>query len=120
MLVVWGLGGGPGPSAISLSGVVVDRGGIGRVETVEKNCVMMGWVGSVVLRLRLRDGSGWRRLCAASLGEGRDVVGDWAAVGGGTGSRGSWLFHTSQCKALQVCSGRARELGTGSSAGSSS
>ena len=42
-----------------------------------------------------------------------DVVGDWAAVGGGMGSRGSWLFHTSQCKALQVCSERARELGQG-------
>ena len=50
----------------------------------------------------------------------RDVIGDGEAVGGGMGSRGSWLFHTSQCKALQVCSGRARELGAGASVGSSS
>ena len=42
MLVVWDLGGGPGPSVISLSGVVVDRGGIGGVETAEKNCVLVG------------------------------------------------------------------------------
>ena len=96
------------------------RGGVGGVETAERNCVMVGWDGSVVLRLRLRDGGGWRRWRAAGLGGEMGVVGDWAAVGGGMGSRGSWLFHTSQCKALQVCSGRARELGTGSSAGSSS
>jgi len=99
---------------------VVDSKGIGGVETAEKNWVMMGWDGSVGLRLRLRDGEGRRRLRAAGLGGERDVVGDGAAVGGGMRSRGSWLFHTSQCKALQVCSGRARELGTGSSAGSSS
>jgi hypothetical protein len=99
---------------------VVDSKGIGGVETAEKNWVMMGWDGSVGLRVRLRDGGGWRRLRAAELGGERDVVGDGAAVGGGMRSRGSWLFHTSQCKALQVCSGRARELGTGSSAGSSS
>ena len=98
----------------------MNRGGIGGVETAEKNCVMVGWDGSVGLRLRLRDGGGWRRLRAAGLGEERDVVGDWAAVGGGMGSMGSRLFQTSQCKALQVCSGRARELETGSSAGSSS
>ena len=41
MLVVWDLGD-PGPNAISLLGVVVDRGGIGGVETAEKNCVMVG------------------------------------------------------------------------------
>ena len=105
---------------ISLSEVVVDRGGRDGVEMAEKNCVMMGWDGSAVLRLRLRDGGGWRRLRAVGLGGERVVVADWAAVGGGMGSRGSWLFHTSQCKALQVCSGRARELGTGSLAGSSS
>ena len=98
----------------------MDRGGIGEVETAEKNCVMVGWDGSAVLRLRFRDGGGWRRLRAAGLGGERDVTGDWAAVGGGMGSSGPWLFHTSQCKALQVRSGRARELGTGSSAGSSS
>ena len=98
----------------------MDRGGIGGVETAEKNCVMVGWDGSVVLRLRLRDGGGRRRWLAAGLVGEMGVMGDWAAVGGGMGSRGSWLFHTSQCKALQVCSGRARELGTGSSAGSSS
>ena len=98
----------------------MDREGMGGVETAEKNWVMVGWDGSVVLRVRLRDGGGWRRLRAAGLGGERDVVGDEAAGGGGMGSRGSWLFHTSQCKALQVCSGRARELGTGSSAGSSS
>ena len=103
-----------------LLGLVVDRGGIGGVETAERNCVMVGWDGSVVLRLRLRDGGGWRRWRAARLGGEMDVVGDWAAVGEGMGSRGSWLFHTSQCKALQVCSGGARELGTGSSGGSSS
>ena len=57
---------------------------------------------------------------AAGLEGERNVVGDGAAFGGGVGSRGSWLFHTSQCKALQVCSGRARELGTGTSVGSSS
>ena len=98
----------------------MDRGGIGGVEMAEKNWVMMGWDGSVVLRVRLRDGGGWRRLRAAGPEGGKDVVGDGAAVGGGMGFRGFWLFHTSQCKALQVCSGRARELGTGSSAGSSS
>ena len=96
----------------------MDRWGRGGVETAEKNCVMEGWDGSVVLRLRLRDGGGWRRWRAAGQGEERDVIVDWAAVEGGKGSSGSWLFHTSQCKALQVCSGRARELGTGSSAGS--
>ena len=49
------------------------------------------------------------------------AVGDWGAGGNEIGGlMGSWLFHTSQCKALQACSGRARELGTGSSAGSSS
>ena len=67
--------------------------------------------------------AGWRRMaalaCGGTRGE-RDVVVDWAAVGGGMGSSGSWLFHTSQCKALQVCSGRARELETGALAGSSS
>ena len=94
--------------------------GVGGVETAERNCVMVGWDGSVVLRVRLRAGGRWRRLRAARLGGERDVTGDWAAFGGGMGSSGSWLFHTSQCKALQVCSGRARELGTGSSAGSSS
>ena len=58
---------------------------------------------------------------AAGRGGERDVVGDWAAGGREEGGfMGSWLFHTSQCRALQVCSGRARELGTGSSAGSSS
>ena len=87
MLVVCDLGD-SGPNAISLLGVVVDRGGIGGVETAEKNCVMVGWDGSVVLRLRLRDGGGWRRWRAAGLGGERDVVGDWAAVGGGMGSRG--------------------------------
>ena len=35
---------------------MVDRGGIGGVETAEKNWVMMGWDRSVVLRVRLRDG----------------------------------------------------------------
>ena len=95
----------------------MDRGGIeGGVETA-KNCVMVGWDGSAVLRLRLRDVGGWRHLRAAGLGEERGVAGDWAAFGVGMGSSGSWLFHTSQCKTLQVCSGRARELGTGSSAG---
>ena len=87
------------------------------VETAEKHGVMVGWDGSALVRLRLRDGGGWRWLRAAGRGEGRDVIGDWAAVEGGTGSIGSWLFHTSQCKAFQVCSGRAREFGTGSSAG---
>jgi hypothetical protein len=57
---------------------------------------------------------------AVGLGVEREVVEDGMAVGEGMGSRGSWLFHTSQCKALQVCSGRARELGAGSSVGSSS
>ena len=95
----------------------MDREGIGGVETAEKNWVMVGWDGSVVLQVRLWDGGGWRRLRTAGLGGERNVVGDGAAVGGGMGSRGSWLFHTSQCKALQVCSGRAREFGTGSSAG---
>ena len=57
--------------------------------------MMMGWDGSVVLRVRLRDGGGWRRLRAAGLVGERDVVGDGAAGGGGKGSRGSWLFHTS-------------------------
>ena len=113
-------GGDPGLSAILRSVVVVDSGGIGGVETAEKNWVMMGWNGSVGLRVRLRDGRGWRRLRAARLGGERDVVGDGAAVEGEMGSRGSWLFHTSQCKALQVCSGRARELETGSLAGLSS
>ena len=42
----------------------------------------------------------------------------WLVIGQQLGEK--WLFHTSQCKALQVCSGRARELGTGSTAGSSS
>ena len=80
---MWDLGD-PGPNAISLSEVVVGRGGIGELETAEKSWVMMGWDGSAVLRLRLRDGGGWRRLLrAAGLGAGRDVVGDWAAVGGG-------------------------------------
>ena len=74
--------GGAGPSAISLSEVVVDRGGIGGVETAEKNWVMMGWDGSAVVRLRLRDGGGWRRLRAVGLKGERGVVGDWAAVGG--------------------------------------
>ena len=60
----------------------MDRGGIGGVETAERNCVMVGWDGSVVLRLRLRDGGGWRRWRAARLGGEMDVVGDWAAVGG--------------------------------------
>ena len=36
----------------------------------------------------------------------RDVVGDWAAVEGEKGSSGSWLFHTSQCKALYMWVGR--------------
>ena len=67
----------------------MDRGGIGGVETAEKNWVMVGWDGSAVLRLRLRYGGGWRRLRAAGLGGERDVVGDWAAFEGGMGSRGS-------------------------------
>ena len=66
----------------------MDRGGIGGVVTAEKHWVMVGWDGSVVLRVRLRDGGGWRRLRAAGLGGERDVVGDEAAVGGGLGSRG--------------------------------
>ena len=73
--------GDPGPSAISRSVVVVDSGGIGGVETAEKNWVMMGWDGSAGLRVRLRDGGGWRRLRAAGLVGERDVVGDGAAVG---------------------------------------
>ena len=48
------------------------RGGIGGEETAEKNWVMVGWDGSVVLRVRLRDGGGWRRLRAAGLGGERD------------------------------------------------
>ena len=80
----------------------MDRGGIGGVETAVKNWVVMGWNGSVVLLFRLRGGGGWRRWRAAGLGGERDVVGDEAAGGGGLGSRGLWLFHTSQCKALQV------------------
>ena len=51
------------------------------VETAKKNWVMMGWDGSAVVRLRLRDGRGWRWLPAASRVEGGDVFGDWAAVG---------------------------------------
>ena len=98
----------------------MDRLGEGGVETAEKNCVMVGWDGSAVFRFRLRDVGRCRRLRAAGRGGGRDVAEDWAALGGRMGPSGSWLFHTSQCKALQVCSGRARELGTGSSAGSSS
>ena len=99
----------------------MDRGGRGGVETAERTCVMVGCDGSVVLRVRLRDGGGWRRLRAVGLEGERDVVGVWAADGGeGKGLVGFWLFHTSQCKALYVCSGRARELGTGSAAGSSS
>ena len=47
----------------------MDRGGIGGVETAEKHWVMVGWDGSVVLRVRLRDGGGWRRLRAAGRGE---------------------------------------------------
>ena len=66
----------------------MDRGGIGGVETAEKNCVMVGWDGSAVLRLRLRDGGRWRRLRAAGLGGERDVVGEGAAVEGGMGSKG--------------------------------
>jgi len=86
----------------------------------EKNWVMVGWEGLMVVRWRLRGGGCWQCMRAAGLGVERDVIGDGEAVGGGMGSRGSWLFHTSQCKALQVCSGRARELGTGTSVGSSS
>ena len=37
-----GPGGDPGPNAILLLGVVVDRGGRGGLETAEKNCVMVG------------------------------------------------------------------------------
>ena len=66
----------------------MDRGGIGGVETAEKNCVMVGWDGSAVLRLRLRDGGGWRRLCAAGLGErwtwlgiGRQLGEEWGPWG---------------------------------------
>ena len=76
------------------------------------------WIGGIAISF-----AGCRRVAAFACGGtgGREgVAGDWAAFGGGMGSNGSWLFHTSQCKALQVCSGRARELGTGSSAGSSS
>ena len=54
-----------------------------------KNGVLMGWDGSGVSRVRLRDGGGWRRLRAAGLRGERDVVGDWAVLGGGMGSRGS-------------------------------
>ena len=43
----------------------------------EKNCVMVGWDGSAVLRLRLRDGGGWWRLRAAGLGE----RGTWLGIG---------------------------------------
>jgi hypothetical protein len=71
----------------------------------------------------LRGGGWWRCMRAAELGCERDGDGGWgkrwAAAGGGWLS-GSWLFHTSPCKDLQVCSGRAREMETGSSAGSSS
>ena len=59
----------------------MDRGGMGGVETAEKNWVMVGWDGSVVLRVRLRDGGGWRSLRAAGREGEMDVVGDWAAVG---------------------------------------
>ena len=47
----------------------MDRGGIGGVETAGKHWVMVGWDGSVVLRVRLRDDGEWRRLRAAELGE---------------------------------------------------
>ena len=76
------------------------------------------WIGGIAISF-----AGCRKVAAFACGgtggrEGRD----WGlgSIWGGMGSSGSWLFHTSQCKALQVCSGRARELGTGSSAGSSS
>ena len=59
----------------------MDSGGIGGVETAEKNWVMMGWDGSAGLRVRLRDGGGCRRLRAAGLVGERDVVGDEAAGG---------------------------------------
>ena len=62
---------------------MVERGGLGGVEMAEKHWVMVGWDRSVVLRVRLRDGGGWRRLRAAGLGGERDVVGDGAAGGGG-------------------------------------
>ena len=88
---------------------------------VEKNWVMLGWDGLTMGRWRLRDGGGRRSLRAAGRegGERRGwgLGSGWERRGG---FMGSWLVHTSQCKALQVCSGRARELGTGSSAGSSS
>ena len=76
------------------------------------------WIGCISVSFaRCRKVSAFA--CGGTGGE-RDVAEDWAAFGGEMGSSGSWLFHTSQCKALQVCSGRVRELGTGSSAGSSS
>ena len=52
------------------------RGGIGVVETAEKNWGMMVWDRLAIVRLRLRDGGGWRWLRAAGLCEERDVVGD--------------------------------------------
>jgi hypothetical protein len=57
---------------------------------------------------------------AAGLEGERDGVGEWTAVGGEGWLGGSWLFHTSQCNALQLCSGGFREVETGASVGSSS
>ena len=65
----------------------MDSGGLGGLETAEKNCVMVGWDGSAVLRLRLRDGRGWRRWRAAGLGGEMGVAGivrQW----GGNGIQG--------------------------------
>ena len=77
----------------------------------------LGWIDDGAMTF-----AGWRRLTEFACGGAEEGDGRGWGLGGqvraGGGFMGSWLFHTSQCKALQVCSGRARELGTGSSAGS--
>jgi len=67
---------------------VVDSGGVGGVETAEMNGVMMGWDGWGGLRVRVREGGGWRRLRAAGLG-GREGRGwRWGGSWGRNGIQG--------------------------------
>ena len=69
----------------------------------------LGWIDDGAMTF-----AGWRSLRAAGLEGERAVVGDWAAVGGeGRGFFGSWLFHTSQCKALQGAPGELGSRGQG-------
>ena len=63
----------------------MDRGGIGGVETAEKNWVMMGWDGSGGIASTF---AGWRRVTAFACGGTRGKEGRGWRLGGSWGRNG--------------------------------